>query len=110
VDANGNGLLDAGDYQAIRGSLLVVSSSVPGTSAGSRGTLEGRIVWLREGVASIRVLLRLPGTVVAVLGTAPLAEDAFTLRAFGLGGPLTRRSGTAHVEPTEGGATITLRL
>jgi hypothetical protein len=112
TDANGNGILDAGDYLVVDDILQVDASSLAPVPVGTIATLEGILTIQSSGLVRANLRLSLPGGSLRVTGwfSAAVFEGSsttFALMTAGRAGIFSRANGQLHVST---GPTTTFSL
>jgi hypothetical protein len=112
TDANGNGILDAGDYLTIEDTLQVTGSSVALVPVGTIASLDGILTIEDASVVRASLLLSLPVGSLRVFGSFSTAVfegsgEAFDLAASGQSGIFSDARGQIEVSP---GQTTTFSL
>jgi hypothetical protein len=102
TDANGNGILDAGDYFDLNETLIVTGSSLASTPVGTFATLSGRVSLRTSQTAIAEVVFSLPAGTFVVSGgfSTSVFQGATTilnLHANGARGVFSRAFGPVRV-------------
>jgi hypothetical protein len=112
IDANGNGILDAGDYLVVDDILQVDASSLAPAPVGTTATLEGILTLQSASLVRANLRLSLPGGSLRVTGwfSAAVFEGSsttFTLMTVGQTGIFSGAKGQLRVST---GPTTTFSL